>query len=54
MSQRLPPLSSLRAFEATSRHQSAKKAAEELFVTPAAISHQIRPDGVQCLLNLLQ
>ena len=40
--QRLPPLSALRAFEATSRLLSAKKAAEELFVTPAAISHQIK------------
>lgn len=39
---RLPPLSSLRAFEAAARHQSFKKAAEELGVTPTAISHQIR------------
>ena len=42
MQRRLPPLSALRAFEATSRLLSAKKAAEELFVTPAAISHQIK------------
>lgn len=39
---RLPPLSALRAFEAAARHQSAKLAAEELSVTPTAISHQIR------------
>jgi LysR family glycine cleavage system transcriptional activator len=39
---RLPPLSSLRAFEAAARHLSFKKAAEELAVTPTAISHQIR------------
>src|SRR3990167_3280320 len=38
----LPPLYALRAFEATSRHLSAKQAAVELFVTPAAISHQIK------------
>lgn len=39
---RLPPLSSLRAFEAAARHGSFKKAADELAVTPTAISHQIR------------
>lgn len=37
----LPPLSALRAFEAAGRHLSFSKAAEELNVTPAAISHQI-------------
>lgn len=39
---RLPPLSSLRAFEAAARHGSFKQAADELAVTPTAISHQIR------------
>ncbi|MEO3435100.1 transcriptional regulator GcvA [Inquilinus sp. CAU 1745] len=39
---RLPPLASLRAFEAAARHSSFKKAAEELGVTPTAISHQVR------------
>lgn len=39
---RLPSLSALRAFEAASRHESAKQAAEELSVTATAISHQIR------------
>ena len=42
MSDRLLPLNALRAFEAVARHQSVKKAAAELFVTPAAISHQIK------------
>ncbi|MBA2350920.1 MAG: transcriptional regulator GcvA [Burkholderiales bacterium] len=42
MSIRLPPLNSLRAFEAAARHLSFKKAAEELHVTPAAISHQVK------------
>jgi LysR family glycine cleavage system transcriptional activator len=37
-----PPLNSLRAFEAAARHLSFTKAAEELHVTPAAISHQIK------------
>jgi LysR family transcriptional regulator, glycine cleavage system transcriptional activator len=41
MNDHLPPLSALRAFEAAARHMSFSKAAEELFVTPAAISHQI-------------
>jgi LysR family glycine cleavage system transcriptional activator len=41
MNDNLPPLSALRAFEAAARHTSFSKAAEELFVTPAAISHQI-------------
>ncbi len=38
----LPPLTSLRAFEAAARSLSFTKAARELHVTPAAISHQIR------------
>ena len=42
MSDRLPPLNSLRAFEIAARHLSFRKAAEELHVTPAAISHQIK------------
>ncbi len=37
----LPPLGSLRAFEAAARRESFKLAAEELAVTPTAISHQI-------------
>jgi LysR family glycine cleavage system transcriptional activator len=39
---RLPPLKALRAFEASARQLSFTKAAEELFVTQAAISHQIK------------
>lgn len=42
MAYRLPPLGSLRAFEAAARHLSFKHAAEELHVTPAAISQQIK------------
>jgi len=36
-----PPLNALRAFAAAARHMSFTKAAEELRVTPAAVSHQI-------------
>jgi LysR family glycine cleavage system transcriptional activator len=39
---RLPPLKSLQAFEAAARWLSFSKAAEELFVTPAAISQQVK------------
>lgn len=39
---RLPPLGALRAFEAAARRLSFKRAAEELGVTPTAVSHQIR------------
>lgn len=42
MSERLPPLNALRAFEAAARHRSFKRAAQELFVTPAAISQQVK------------
>jgi len=42
MSRRLPPLTALRAFEAAARHLSFARAAEELHVTPAAISQQVK------------
>lgn len=42
MSRRLPPLNQLRAFEAAARHLSFKHAADELSVTPAAVSHQVK------------
>ena len=42
MSNRLPPLTVLRAFEAAARHMSFARAAEELSVTPAALSFQIK------------
>jgi LysR family transcriptional regulator, glycine cleavage system transcriptional activator len=38
----LPPLSSLRAFEAVARRLSFTRAADELHVTPGAISQQVR------------
>lgn len=42
MADRLPPLKTLRAFEAAGRHLSFTRAAGELNVTQAAISHQIK------------
>ncbi|MES9873708.1 MAG: transcriptional regulator GcvA [Candidatus Sedimenticola sp. PURPLELP] len=39
---RLPPLNALRSFEASARLGSFNKAAQELFVTPSAISHQVK------------
>ena len=42
MSDRLPPLTALRAFEAAARHMSFAQAAAELNVTPAALSFQIK------------
>ena len=42
MSRRLPPLKAVRAFEAAARRGSFNEAAAELFVTPSAISHQVK------------
>src|SRR5882724_12531992 len=39
---RLPPLKALQAFEAASRHGSFAQGADELTVTPSAISHHIQ------------
>jgi LysR family glycine cleavage system transcriptional activator len=42
MVRRLPNLNQIRAFEAAARHLSFKDAADELHVTHAAVSHQIK------------
>ena len=42
LSRQLPPLIALRAFDAAARHLSFVRAADELSVTPAAISHQVK------------
>jgi LysR family glycine cleavage system transcriptional activator len=39
---RLPPLNALRAFEAAARHLNFSRAADELTVTPGAVSQQIQ------------
>ena len=44
------PLNALRAFEAAARHLSFSRAAEELHVTPSALSHQV--SGLEDLLDL--
>ncbi|WP_447735112.1 LysR family transcriptional regulator [Rhodanobacter soli] len=54
VNRRLPPLTSLRAFEAAARRSSFKAAAEELFVTPTAISHQIRQLEAHLGLRVLE
>jgi LysR family glycine cleavage system transcriptional activator len=42
MPRRLPPLNALKAFEAAARSESFTRAAEELFVTQAAVSQQVK------------
>ena len=39
---RLPPLNGLRAFEAAARHKSFRRAADELCVTPGAVSQHVK------------
>lgn len=47
----LPSLTTLAAFEAAARHLSFKNAAQELSVTPGAVSHQIKT--LECELGVL-
>ncbi|WP_442931830.1 transcriptional regulator GcvA [Microvirga sp. CF3062] len=42
MPSKLPPMSAVRVFEAAARHQSFTRAAEELGMTQAAVSYQIK------------
>jgi LysR family glycine cleavage system transcriptional activator len=42
MSRQLPPLNSLKAFEAAARSESFTRAADELCVTQGAVSHQVK------------
>ena len=58
MSHRVQSLNALKVFEVAARHLSFKKAAAELFVTPAAVSHQLTQLesmlGVQLFVRLNQ
>ena len=54
MTQGLPPLNSLRAFEAAARHLSFTKAADELNVTPAAVSQQVKTLEEFCGVQLFR
>lgn len=42
MSRRLPPLRALEAFESVARHHSVVRAADELSITPSAVSHRLK------------
>ena len=42
MRRKLPPFAALRAFDAAAKHDNFKVAAEDISLSPSAISHQIR------------
>src|SRR6201993_5079964 len=50
MLRRLPPLNSLKTFEAAARHESFTRAAEELCVTQGAVSQQVK--GLEAELGI--
>jgi LysR family transcriptional regulator, glycine cleavage system transcriptional activator len=54
MRMRLPGLSAFSTFEAAARHQSFTRAAEELNVTPAAVSYLVRELEAQLKVKLFQ
>jgi LysR family glycine cleavage system transcriptional activator len=54
MRRRLPPLNALRAFEAAARHSSFALAAEELGVTAAAVSQQVKALEAQLQVALFR
>src|SRR4051794_30154248 len=52
MLRRLPPLNAIRSFEAAARHESFTRAAEELFVTQGAVSHQVKALEIELGIKL--
>jgi LysR family glycine cleavage system transcriptional activator len=54
MLRHIPGLQALKAFDAAARHLSFTRAAEELNVTPAAVSHQIKELEEQIGVSLFQ
>jgi LysR family transcriptional regulator, glycine cleavage system transcriptional activator len=51
---KMPPLNALRAFEAAALHLSLTRAAQELSVSPGAVSHQIRALEAQLGIELFE
>ena len=54
MTTHMPTLVSLRAFEAVARHKSFRKAADEICVTHAAVSHQVKALETSIGVKLLE
>ena len=54
MPRRLPPLNTLRSFEAAARHESFTRAAEELHVTQGAVSQQVKALETQLGVKLFK
>ena len=54
MAERLPPLNALRAFEAAARHLSVTNAAQELSVTPGAVSQMLKALELHLGVKLFQ
>lgn len=54
MPRRMPPLNALKAFEAAARHESFTRAADELCVTPGAVSHQVKALEAELVLKLFR
>lgn len=52
MRARLPPLNALKAFEASARHKSFTRAAEELCVTRGTVSHQVKALEAELAIKL--
>lgn len=54
MARRLPSLNALKAFEAAARHESFTLAAQELYVTQGAVSHQVKALEAELGVRLFQ
>src|SRR5256714_3663790 len=52
MPRRLAAVNALKAFEAAARHESFTRAAEELFVTQGAVSHQVKALEIELGIKL--
>src|ERR1700710_371991 len=52
MLRRMPSLTGMKGFEAAARHESFTRAAEELFVTQGAVSHQVKALEIELGIKL--